>query len=608
MADRLRDQLPARLALLIRLLFAAVGVASLVLGYVGLRAYFLAHPAPNVSHAPGDVFYDDIELFFLQPPQLADGGPYPWPLMVARFSAPSVAAYGVAEIVATLSARRLHRARVHRYRGHVIVYGSTRMADVLALRLRQEQRPVVTVGTPDADGPASDGGTALASLRAAGVAHATALYSCLPDSHRNVQVASDVERLLDGRRSPVRVHAMITDLDLCLALKARRWTATGADGLRVDFFNADELAAQQVVRSDEGAFGGGAAPRVAVVGTGAFGQALVVELARQWLARRDQSADSAHAVLVGADSDRTAASITARYPFLAEACELETYAGTVEDLLTERSGTGLPPLHRLYLCQQDEGEALQTALCSVAHLATAVEAIVVRLDRLSGMAQTFDSGSGGSGLLDALGGRLRVVDVVEAACDPAMIGFDLAEALARTGHQRYLRARLADGVAMGGTAAMTGWDHLPEEFRTASRAQAVDIGRKVAALGALLVPRRARGQEEFRFKPWEVDYLARQEHHRWWAERADHGWRYGRNRDEADRRHPAMVPWSALEEDGRKQDVAAVRAIPGQLAEVGLAIVRVGPPAVHGEIPADGTEPIWRISPQDERDTRPPAR
>ncbi|NUR62945.1 MAG: hypothetical protein HOV87_30470 [Catenulispora sp.] len=590
MADRLREQLPAHLAGPIRVAFALVGVVSLILGYIGLRTYLLAHPS-HFSHAPGDVFYYDIELILVQSPPLADGGPYPWPLTIARFSAPSVLAFGLAEIIAALSAKRLYHARVHRYRGHVIVYGSTRMADVLARRLRRAQQSVVAVGAAG-DGGTLGGDTVLASLRIAGVARATAVYSCLADSHRNVQVANDVERLLAGRRLPVRVHALVADPDLCLALKARRWTAAGPDGLRVDFFNADELAAQQVVRSDETVFSSGA-PRVAVVGTEAFGRSVVVELGRQWLARRDKSDEPTHAVLVGAQARSAAALITARYPFLGEACELHAYTGGIEDLLTERSTAGLPPLHRLYLCQEDEGEALQTALYSVAHLATAVEAIVVRLDRLSGMAETFDRGPGGEALFDALGGRLRVVDVVEAACDPAVIGFDLAEALARTGHQRYLRDRLADGIAMGGTAAMVGWDLLPEEFRAASRAQALDIGRKVAALGALLAPRRATGLDDFQFKPWEVDFLARQEHHRWWAERVDRGWRYGAQRDERTRHHPALVPWSALTDDGREPDLEAVRAIPSLLAEVGLAIVRVGPPVARGEVPADGTDPVW---------------
>lgn len=602
MADRLRYQLPARLTTTLRWVFVVLAVASLVFGYVGLHAYILQQkPHPQYSHAPGDLIYFDIELFLVQATPIAAGGPYPFPLAMARFSAPLVSAYTIVEIALALSAHRIHRVRMRRYRGHAVVCGSSRTAAVLAERLRRDRRRVVTIEPGADDRRRADvviGDPALpARLREAGVERAAVVYSCMDDSHRNVEVAGTIERIRAhtdrpgradrpghagrpghrsrGRRGPVRVHAMVKDLDLCLALKARHWSTAGGDGPYVDFYNPDELAAQEVVRCDDRLFAHDP-PRAAIVGTGAFGRAVLVELGRQWLVRRKHSSASLQVTVIGEQALKEVAAVAARYSFLDEVCLVQTRTGTPAEFLTELSRLDAPRLQRLYLCQEDEGQALGTALDAVAHLSSGLEAIVVRLDRMSGMARAFDHGTGAGALFGGLDGRLRIVDVAQVGGDPAVIGFDLAEALARTSHQRYLLERLAGGERLGSAPAMTPWETLDEDLRAASRALAVDVGRKVAALGGLLVPRTASGQD-FAFQHGEIEVLARREHDRWQAERTGRGWRYGPRRDSVAKRHTDLVPWAQLPESARERDREAVRAMPSVLAEVGLAIVRVGP-------------------------------
>lgn len=136
-----------RIASALRLLFVAVGLVSLVLGYVGLDRYLHvpgSHPQ-TYSHAPNDLVYFDLQLFLLQSTPLAFGGPYPWQLSVARFSAPSVALYAVAEVVVAVSARRVHRTWLRRSRGHAVVFGTTRTASVVVARLRTRGVRVLVV-------------------------------------------------------------------------------------------------------------------------------------------------------------------------------------------------------------------------------------------------------------------------------------------------------------------------------------------------------------------------------------------------------------------------------------------------------------------------------
>lgn len=579
MADRLRYQLPAHFTTALRWGFALVGVVSVVFGFIGIRAYLLHGTESGISHSARDVAYYDLELFLVQSTPLSHGGPYPWPLEIARFSAPCVAVYTVIELAVGASAHRIGRVRMQRYRGHAVVCGSSRMASTLAERLRQERRRVVTIEPGPEDRRRADtviGDPALpARLREAAVERAAVVYCCQDDSDRNVEVAGTIEQLRNGGRAPARVHALVRDLDLCLALKARHWSTAGPTGPYVDFFNPDELAAREVVQADDALFAH-EPPRVAVVGGGAFGRSVLVELGRQWLVRKAHAAPALQITLLG-EGAREAVTVTAqRYGFLDEVCQVQIRLGTPAEFLTERDRLGAPRLHRLYVCQEDESQALGTALNAAAHLPSALDTIVVRLDRMSGLAHAFDPGAGAGALFDRLGGRLRVVDVADIGCRPAVIGLDLAEVLARTSHQRYLLERIASGAKPGSTPAMTPWETLDEDLRAASRAQAFDMGRKMADLGCLLVPRTS-ADRDFTYQPGEVEALARREHDRWLAERGSRGWRYGPRRDHATKQHPDFVPWSDLPESERERDREAVRGIPAMLAEVGLAVLRVGP-------------------------------
>lgn len=603
-----------RIASMLRLLFGVVGIVSLVLGYVGFDHYLHLHlPGQRYSHSPSDLVYFDLELFLLQATPLAAGGPFPWQLSVARFSAPSVLLYAFAEIVVALSARRLHRAWLRRSRGHAVVFGTTRIASVVVERLRARGVRVLVVRPEGAgesggfDSVSDDrwtivGGPASPrTLADAGVRRASAVYACLERIEDNSEVAYAIEAWRGGQRYPERVYASIDDLDLCTALKARRWSMAGAGRSHVDFFNRDELAAQTIVRRDRAALDGPGPPHIAISGTGAFGRSVLIELGRQWQAERGGRADGngrtgrsggggsggsgifpgrpqpgagiATIVLVGADADTVGSRLCEQYPFLLDVCAIEPWTDTLPRLLEQRRRTGAPRLRRLYLCQGDEREALADALTCGSYLSS-MDGVVVRLDRMSQMADMFHGGSRPGPLFEALDGRLELVDVTALGCDPDRIGDDLADSLAQSIHRRYLADQLADGRNWHSTTAMAPWDELPPDVQRGNREQAEDVGRKLASIRCLLTPRRET-VGPFAFRPAEIEALAESEHARWAAERRRNGWRYGPRRDDVRRIHPGLTPWAVLPEDQRDKDRLFIRALPALLSGMGLAIVRV---------------------------------
>lgn len=586
MTTRRDESATPSFASILRLLFVLIGLGSLILGYAGLERY-IGHtgaPSHTYSHHPSDLLYFDFELFLLQSTPLSQGGPYPWQLSVARFSAPSVALYAVAEIVIALSARRVHRAWLRRSRGHAVVFGTTRIAAVVVERLRARGIRVLVVrpdgaGEPRRSATLSDGRwtvvgppTSPRTLADAAVRRASTVYACLDRIEDNSEVAAAIERWRGGRRHPERVYASIDDLDLCTALKARRWSMAGAGRSHVDFFNRDELAAQTVVRRDRGALDG-RAPHIAISGTGAFARSALVELGRQWQDRGDRAGGIVTIVLVGTDAAVVGARLREQYPFLRDVCVIEPWHYSLAQLLEDRRRAEAPRLRRLYLCQSDEREALADALTCGSYL-SAMDGVVVRLDRMSQMADMFHGGGRPGPLFEALDGRLELVDVTEAGCDPDRIGDDLADSLAQSIHARYLADQLAAGRARNSTASMVPWEELPPELQHGNREQAEDVGRKLASIRCLLTPLR-QTVEPFSYHPAEIEALAESEHARWSAERLRKGWRHGPHRDDAGKIHPGLAPWRQLPEEQRDKDRLFIQALPSLLAGMGLAIVRV---------------------------------
>ena len=116
-----------------------------------------------------------------------------------------------------------------------------------------------------------------------------------------------------------------------------------------------------------------------------------------------------------------------------------------------------------------------------------------------------------SGLFDDVMGRLSMFGVIQEACVPADIRADFTEQLARSIHS----AKVAMGSARGFTPAtdpeMLPWESLPEDLRQLNFAQAADIGAKLEAIGAIVVPQSAAAPA-FAFADQEIENLARLQH------------------------------------------------------------------------------------------------
>jgi hypothetical protein len=148
---------------------------------------------------------------------------------------------------------------------------------------------------------------------------------------------------------------------------------------------------------------------------------------------------------------------------------------------------------------------------------------------------------------DASGALLAATGL--AFAPPILVGRTgtLAELRARDGDREAAQVHLAylAQSAEASSAPDTDWRKLAETFIHASRASADH--------------RRIKRYESGLTPPPDAEAMARVEHHRWCAERLLDGWTPGA-RDNARRRHPDLVPWLELTEEGREKDRVQVAA------------------------------------------------
>jgi uncharacterized membrane protein len=148
----------------------------------------------------------------------------------------------------------------------------------------------------------------------------------------------------------------------------------------------------------------------------------------------------------------------------------------------------------------------------------------------------------------------------------------VTERLAQAIHRAYRQAAAGRGEAPG-RSSLQAWEELPDELKESNRAQARQVGEKLAVIGCFMVPAFDPALT-FEFDDEEVQLLARLEHERWMGERMALGYAHGPARQ--GRMHPDLVPWEELPDEARAKDVAAVQGIPALLDSVGFQALRGG--------------------------------
>ena len=575
----------------VQILAAVIIGAALILGYIGLWQYLSGkNPAAEWGNTWDDILFYDLQLPVLSSAPLQMAGDFPVVLSVARFLAPIgtfVVALAALQLVLGDQWRGFLAAHA---RGHAIVAGDGAVALALARRLRGGTAgPGSSAGQADWYGngkvvlvSASEETLAQArqhgvlavqgdpadkaTLRAAGVARAEEIYACTATGAANAAIALRArDEIPAGGRRPLSAFALVRDVELGIALRARRIGTSDDQRLRLDFFDVEDMAARKLLdaypltaaASPAGAGAGRA--RVVIVGFGQLGRAILREVAR----RRQPAAGRPPAEVVITDAtDADVREFTAAFPAIGGSCSIAV--GRAPDLFQAGHSA-------VFVCLDDDDDALREGLAMAHSMAGQSGHVVVCLREASPLTGVL---AARGGLVDDVVGRLSVFGVIEEACVPVDIRDDLTEQLARSIHRAYVAMEASKGETEASNPSMVPWERLPAELRQSNIAQAIDIGEKLTAIGAVVVPESATAPE-FAFRDGEVEHLAKLEHQRWMREKIADGWSYGQPRDNDRKVHPDLREWPSLDEETKDKDRNAIRSLPATLRAEGFMILRL---------------------------------
>jgi voltage-gated potassium channel Kch len=556
-------------------IMGALAMAALVLGYVGFVKRFEAR---GETRAAWDALYLSLQLFALESGNVEP--PVSWELSVARWLAPTVAAYAAISALMVLFAEEMRTLRVRFLRDHVVICGLGEKGHRFAREFREDGYKVVVIEENENNARIEQcrqsgavkvlfGGAGDESvLRRARVGHARYVLALCSDDSDNAEIARNVERIASehkGARLTCLVH--VSNLTLYRQCRDRALARKEGQRARIEFFNVFDAGARRILNEFPMLPGPeGEAPHVAIVGRGPMAESLLVNLAARWRERFAESQERLQITLVTLGRRRDVATADAESPLVAQTCALHP-------LTCERSTAGFSGLTlekdvaAVFVCDEDEAASLAAVIQLRRNRGNHAAPVVMCVKGRAGFATLLGEDCGA-------GGTAALFGIYDRACTLAALPDGVNETLARLFHEEYAKAQVTEGRRGEGEAALLPWEELAEEARESNRLEADALSARLAAAGWEIEPLTHADAGSVEFGDDEVETMSRMEHERWRAATFLEGWRYGPIRDEGAKTNPDLAGWEEIPEELREYNREETRGLPALLARAGLQVRR----------------------------------
>lgn len=613
------------------LIIGLLWIFALVLGCIGFTLN--ASVAGRSPRLP-DIAYRTLQLIPLNSGDV-DGAA--WPLDVARFLIPILAAWTAVRAFLGLFRDRWQQILVRTWSDHVVICGLSRKGWLLAQGFAARGERVVVIEADESHdliGPCREHGLTVIVgdatdpdvLARASAPRAHHVVAVTDDDGVNAEIFVRCHALLRAprgsrpgtgqllrhvlRRTPrstrrsgaltCTVH--LVDPELYELARTREMAFEEGVGLQLELFNVFDRGARLLwseygpgaalvdLAGGSAAAQDGCAYHGLVVGLGRLGESLVVTAGRDWHTRLHDSpcraAGRLRFTVVDADAERKCQALNLRYPQLASTCELvpltmnvswpEFYAARFLDATpaTTESGSSVTSVQAAFICFDDDSLSLRTGLSLRQQLLKRGAAGMPVVVRMA-------AASGLARLIDPDGDDvddvftgLHAFPLLDRTCTPEAILGGTHELLARHLHEDYVEARMRAADAAADDESLVSWEQLSENLRRSNRAKADQLASWLRAAGYAIAPLKDWDAAKFEFEPEEIECLAQMEHERYVRERQLDGWTRG-ERDAVRKTNPTLIPYAELQEPDKEKNRAFVRDLPLFLARIGFELVRL---------------------------------
>lgn len=570
----------------------ALGLGGVMLGVWGFYRYGRIAGEPDSSW---DILYLTLQLFTLE--SGAVGDPVPWQLEVARIIAPMATAGTVFAALARLFRDPVLALRLWFSTGHVIICGLNRKGSQLVHDYRAAGHRVVVIEEDEGNAAVQTArdqnalvvigdATDRSLLRKVGVRRAKSLLAVCNDDGANVEIVVRAFQIRQNGDKPqlpkLCCYVHVVDLDLCRLFQLHPIFTTTTDPFEVRIFNTHENSARLLMRDhslDRDGIGldDPHSVHLAILGFGWMGQSIALQAARM---AHYANGKVLRITAIDHEAESRRCEFFGRFPQFPNVCHVEFVAGKSNDAETLRRVAGLAAepdtLLTVAICLDHDSRSLSSALGMMTELRTYEAPILVRMNEEAGLATLLERADSFMGCKDSsLRCMVHPFGMIQAACSLERVTENRLDDLAKQIHAAYLDQRKGEEHD-GHDDSNRPWDELAYEFQESCRQQADHIPVKLRAIRCRAVPledRAGQPQEEFAFRPGEIELLAEMEHRRWMVGKSLDGWTEGA-RDDQEKRNPHLIAWDKLSEEIQDRDRRFVREIPALLARVGKRISR----------------------------------
>jgi len=526
--------------------------------------------------------------------------PLSWELEVARWLAPTVAAYTFVRAITVIFHEQLQLLRVRFINDHIIICGLGRKGLLLVKRFSALGYKVLVIeqdeGNDMIDQCGEEGVMVLIDsatdpnlLRRARVHTANHLISVCGDDGVNAEVAVRARELVGDRKGKILtciVHIM--DPQLCLLLRQQEIGTGSVDAFRLEFFNNFNSGARAWLK-EYPAFDDTTGkvydswPHLLIVGIGRMGESLIVHLVKTWKDLPLSVKEKLRITIIDREADSKLKSMCLRYPRLENVAHLIPLQMNIESPEFQRvdflfDNQKKCNITNVFVCLDNDSAALSAALVLYDRLRKYQIPIVVRMTHDAGLASLLRGEKVSGGSFEGL----SAFGLLDKTFKPELLFEGTHEMLACAIHESYRNKQEEKGQTSRTNASMVPWDELPENLKESNRRHADHIGVKLKAIGCAIAPLTDWDAEPFKFSVEEIDLMARMEHERWMSERLQAGWKLkGKKKNIRKKTSPDLVPTEKLSGDARELDYNPVKDLPFCLAKVGFQIYRLSKKSIE---------------------------
>jgi len=427
-------------------------------------------------------------------------------------------------------------------------------------------------------------------LKKAGVKNAGYVLSLNDMDEDNAEVALNVMRMVpEKKHQALTCIIQVINPQLYGIIRKHAFSARKDSSIRIEFFNQFALGARTLL-DQYPAFPSGETEAdplpVVLIGAGRLGDSIVTRIARTWYQSHKLNKTRLKIVFLDLHAQQIRDSLLIQYPKLSQACDLVALPLDVTSATFKNgeflAGSLMEQGFIAYICLDDDTLGLYAALTLHHHTAGKNVRFIVRMDHNSSVAKLIADEQVGLGSIR----EIHPVNMFELTANSQLILAGEEEILARSIHENYCTKERIRGQTRESNRLLVTWDELGaltekkdgingEKYRKSNREQANFIWTKLSLVGCEIGPITDwDAPTGFRFTQDETEHLSRIEHERWMNEKREDGWRYGEQRDDAQKSHPSLVPYDALSEPEKEKDRDTIRQIPEILSGIDFQVYR----------------------------------